>query len=941
MYLWLLLLLLPLWVLTLAVPRSLPDWRFWGSLSLRSLSIVALVLALAGLRFRQPTSDLGVVFLLDVSESIALSQRARAEAYVQHALSELPPNDRAGLVVFGDTAVVERLPNDSRLLGTITTLPNGTRTNIQKGIQLGLALLPAEIQRRLVLLSDGSENHGDAREAARLAAAQGVPIDVVVLSGSADGLDAQVSGLELPSAVGEGQQLRLVVHIDSRSSPDTPDAFPTPARLVVEQRISPALSSPPASAPVPAGGRHQLAAQDVVLTGQSQTFEVSLPPPTQAFNHYVVRLEVEGDARPENNAAEAFTLVQGTPRVLLVEGTPGAAEPLQHALTAADLVAERVSPDRLPGGLSSLIAYDAIILVNVPERAVSERTRVDLQTYVRDLGRGLAMVGGPQSFGAGGWRDTPVEEALPVFMDLRTEVQRQPPVSIVVIIDVSGSMGAVEQGGTHTKIELAAEGAIRIAERLRDEDEIAILPFDTTAHDIVGPVPGAQRGEVIDRAATIGAGGGGINIHDALHQASVIIRKSQHPIRHIITITDGSDTVQQEGAHELVDELHAEGVTVSSIAVGDGKDVPFIEEMVQRGGGRFFLTERASEIPTLMTSEAQAVIQPLIIEGEWVPLRGAPHAVLREMDMDKAPPLSGYVATTPKASGQVLLRSERDHPLLTVWPYGLGRSAAWTSDMQGKWASAWMGWPGFQQMATQLVAWLLPSPEMDRMTLETQADAGYLTLRAHVRTRSGAPATGLTVRGQMLASGGRSIEVDLREVAPGSYHLAVTDAPAGVYLVHLMASDAQGQPQAGVTGGAMVPFSVEYRSGSDNPALLTTLAEMTGGRNTPPPAAVYDETEQQAGLVRSFHLPLLWLALLVLPLDVAIRRIFGRNRPFRPRPAPPGKQTIREKPARTSRTRRKGNDLPRPSSPPPDDPLERLRAAQERARRRARGEEEE
>ncbi|NJN68083.1 MAG: VWA domain-containing protein [Chloroflexaceae bacterium] len=935
-YLWLLLLLLPVWALALVVPRSLPGWRFWGSLLLRSLGVAGLVLAMAGTQFRQPVDDLGVVFLLDVSESIALSQRARAETYVQQALSQLSPNDRAGIVVFGDAAIVERLPNDSRLLGTMTTLPNGTRTNIQQAIQLGLALLPTEMQRRLVLLSDGRENYGDAREAARLAAAQGVPIDVVVLSGSADGLDAQVSGLELPSVVGEGQQPRLVVHLDSRGPPGASGSsapFSTAARLVVEQRISPAS---PGLAPV--AGRQELASQEVTLTGQPQTFEVLLPPPTEVFNRYVVRLEVEGDARPENNAAEAFTFVQGKPRVLLVEGTPGAAEALQRALAAADLVTERVAPDRLPGGLSSLIAYDAVILVDVPKRALSERARIDLRTYVRDLGRGFAMVGGSQSFGAGGWRDTPVEEALPVFMDLRTVVQRQPPVSIVVIIDVSGSMGAMEPEGGHTKIELAAEGAARIAERLRDEDEITIIPFDTAPHDIVGPVPGTRRDEAIDRAATIRAGGGGINIHDALHKASLIIRERQHPIRHIITITDGSDTVQQEGAHALVDDLRTEGVTVSAIAVGTGSDVPFIEEMAQRGGGRFFLTEHASEIPTILTSEAQAVIQPLIIEGEWEVLRGPPHPILR--GVDGIPPLYGYVATTPKASGQVLLSTERGHPLLAAWSYGLGRSVAWTSDMQGKWAKEWMGWPGYQRMATQMVSWLLPSSDPQRMTLETRADEGSLALRAYVRTESGAPATGLRVTGQMLASGGRNLDITLREVSPGTYYLAVTDAPAGVYLVHLLAADAQGQPQAGVTGGAMVPFSAEYRNSSGNPALLASLAEMTGGRNTPPPDAVADETDQQAGLVRSFHLPLLWLALLALPLDVAIRRIFGRNRGLmqRPRPVPQRQQAAKEGPVPAhSRRQRRGSGLPLPTAPPPDDPLERLRAAQERARRRARG----
>ncbi len=42
-----------------------------------------------------------------------------------------------------------------------------------------------------------------------------------------------------------------------------------------------------------------------------------------------------------------------------------------------------------------------------------------LQVYVRDLGRGLVMLGGRDSFGAGGYLDTPLEQTLPVYMDVR------------------------------------------------------------------------------------------------------------------------------------------------------------------------------------------------------------------------------------------------------------------------------------------------------------------------------------------------------------------------------------------------------------------------------------------------------------------------------------------------------------------------------------------
>lgn len=916
-YLWLLLLLPILWALAFLPPRRLPAWRWWSSLLLRTAGVLALVLALAGAQFVSPLPDRYVVFLLDGSDSVPLSQRAQAEAYIQQALEHLPPDDRAGIVVFGERALVERLPEHDRLLGRLASTPSGGQTDIQAAIQLGAALLPAEAQGRLVLLSDGGENQGQAREAARLAAVRGIPIDIVPLGGGADGLDAEVSGLELPAVVSEGQQVRLVVRVQSSA--------PAAARLLVQQRPF-AMTEESSRQP------RTLFDEQVQLTGEPQRFELTLPPPgaDAVFQHYVVRLQAPGDARPQNDAAEAFSLVRGRPRVLLVEGTPDAGRNLAQALAAADISTETLPPQELPATPGGLVAYDAVVLVDVPEIDVSERAAGNLAAYVRDLGRGLLMVGGPQSFGAGGWRDTPLEAALPVDMDVLSKV-RTPPVSIVVVIDVSGSMAAEEDGVT--KVRLAAAAAARVAENIRDEDELTVIPFDSAEQGTVGPLPGSQRAEAIDRITRIDAGGGGIEMHDALQTAARFIRQSDKPIRHIITLTDGSDTVQQEGAPELVDSLRAEGVTVSSIAIGDGKDVPFLEDIVERGRGRFFLTEQASDLPDILANETELVIEPFIIEESFTPHRHGAHPILQ--GSSDLPPLHGYIATSPKDSAQVLLSAERGDPLLVAWQYGLGRSLAWTSDMRGQWGKDFVRWSGYPRMAARMLAWLLPAPDTQKMTLETQVVDGQLVLQAQVRDQAGGPAAGLRVAGQMVRTGGSSRDVLLHEVGPGSYRLAVQDMPPGVYVVHLLASDEQGTPQASITGGAAVPFSAEYRGGAGNMALLDSLAAMTGGRTNPAPRAVSADTGQHHGLVREMGLTLLWLALLLLPLDVAIRRLSGPRQRFRQaarQRAPTPSQAAQPPAPRAAAA---------PALPPAEaaDPLERMRAAQERARKRARGEE--
>ncbi|MFL5801759.1 MAG: VWA domain-containing protein [Roseiflexaceae bacterium] len=912
-FLWLLLVLPPLCALALLAPRRLPRPRFWASLILRMLALLGLILALSGAQLVRPVGAVTTVFLLDGSDSVALSQRARAEAFVQQALERMPTDDRAAIVVFGQRALVERTPSIERALGQVAAQPGGGATNVEDAIQLGLALLPNEGYKRLVLLSDGGANAGDALAAGRVAAARAVPIDVLPLSGLADGLDAQISGVEIPAAARESQRLRMKIDMESNTA--------TSGRLLI--------TGP---------GGATIVDQQVQVPQGAQTLEVMLPESQPYFNRYVVRLEVPNDARPENNAAEAYSFVSGRPRVLLVEGAPGAAKNLAGALQSAQIDALIATPDHLPASLGDLSAYDAVALVDLPRRALPDRFQALLSTYVHDLGRGLLMVGGPQSFGAGGWRDTPIEAALPVTMDIPTQV-RFPPASIVVLIDVSGSMGQ-EEGG-RSKIALAAEGAQRIAALMRDDDELTVIPFDDKAETVIGPLPGSRRDEAIDALGRLTQpGGGGINIHDGLAEAARYIRQSDKPLRHIITITDGSDTVQQEGALDLVRQLRDEKVTVTSIAVGDGAHVPFIRDMARVGGGRTFLTDRATNIPAILADEAQAIIQPYVIEQDFTPTRGAPHPILR--GFEQAPPLHGYVVTTPRQTAQVLLATPRGDPVLAAWQYGLGRALAWTSDLNGQWGKDWVAWDEFPRFSAQLLGWLLPPQGAQNLTLQANSSGAELVLIAQAQDELGRPRPGLAVAGRLLAGDGSGLDVALREVGPGQYRAVVSGARPGAYLVQLTAQDAQGQPFGTVTAGAVVPQSAEYRGRGADTGLLEVLAHTTGGRVSPAPAAAFDTGSAGAGAVQEIGLPLLWLALLLLPFDVGLRRLLVRvprtknkeQRTKEPEPTTDDRRpTTDDRPpaSRNSKLKTQNSKLP--------DELERLREAQERARRRARGEE--
>ena len=897
--LWLLLLLPLFWALALVGPRRVAAAQLWASLALRTLIVAGLVLALAGTQVVRAVGATTTVFLLDGSDSVALSQRAQAEGFIGQALAAMPAEDRAGVIVFGQQALVERTPSNEAAFGQVLAQPGGGATNLEAALQLGLALLPNEGHQRLVLLSDGGQNAGAVDAAIRTAAVRGIPVDVVPLNGVADGPDAQISLMRVPGAARAGQAIRMALTLESNTA--------TRGRLVVE-----------------GPGGLVIADQQIDLSAGALDLELALPEPQQAFNRYTATLTIPDDSRRQNDAAEAYTFVSGRPRVLLVEGSPGAAANLAGALTAAAIEAELVAPDAMPSSTGALAAFDAVVLIDVPARAVPGKTQSALTAYVHDLGRGLLMVGGPQSFGAGGWRETPIEAALPVDMDIPTQY-RLPPASIVVLIDISGSMSA-EEGG-RTKLQLAADGAAQIAQLMRDEDEITVIPFDSQPGGVVGPLPGSERDQVLAGLGRIEPGGGGINIHDGLVAAEGYLNRSTKPVRHLITITDGDDTVQQEGALEIVQRLHTQKVTMTSVAIGDGKDVPFLRDAVREGSGRFFLTQRAAEVPAIMADEAEAVMRSYILEEPFTPLLGAPHPILR--GVERLPGLRGHVVTSAKQTAQVLLATPRGEPVLAAWQYGLGHTLAWTSDMRGQWAGDLVTWDGYPRFAAQLVGWLLPTPESQLLTVQPETINGQLVLVAQATDSAGQRQAGLVVAARLVRSDGTSSEVALREVGPGEYRAGVLDAAPGAYLVQVVAEDSQGNLAGVATAGAVVPQSAEYRARGANPGLLAEIARATGGRTTMEPRQAFDPNLHSRGSVSEIALPLLLLSLLLLPFDVAARRVFGRWRPTVAR-RQSGETTTAPQP------------LPPVKQPAPDKraaELARLQAAQEAARKKARGEE--
>src|SRR5262245_50173164 len=197
-----LVLLVPLlgltWLLHLAARRRLGTRRRAIALVLRTVVLSALVFALAGFQLVLPVDRLSTVFVVDLSDSVGESGREDALAFLRETLKAMPHDDQAGIVAFGEDALVEHLPDELHDIDRLHSTPVKSATDIGAALRLASAVFPDATQKRIVLISDGNDTTGRGQLEAALAAARGIQVETRTI-GLADREEVLVDRLTTPS----------------------------------------------------------------------------------------------------------------------------------------------------------------------------------------------------------------------------------------------------------------------------------------------------------------------------------------------------------------------------------------------------------------------------------------------------------------------------------------------------------------------------------------------------------------------------------------------------------------------------------------------------------------------------------------------------------------------------------------------------------------------
>lgn len=932
-FLWLLL-LLPLFLALGWPSRRAPDCRQrWLALTIRLVILLGLILGLAGMQIERPVDLITTVFVLDASDSIGAEDRSRAETFIREALAQKPAGDRAAVILFGGDALVERLPRPESTLPALASTPIRNATNIEAALRLALALLPNEGGRRIVLLSDGQETEGEARRLLDLAAARQVEISVYSLGATGDARPPEVlvEGVTAPGQARQGQMIPVEVVVTANRAGEATLRLLADGKLVESRTVR-------------------------LVQGQNR-FSFNLPVAETGFHHFRAEIEAPADTRLQNNWGAAFTTIYGPPQVLVVEGQPGEAAALNEALQAAGIKSNLIVPAALPGTLPALAAYDAVILSNVPAKALPDATQEALASFVRELGRGLVMVGGPESYGAGSYLRSPLEKALPVDMEVRSR-SREPNIALVLAVDKSGSMGAchcddpdLNQSYTRVpsglpKIDIAKEAIFQAAAVLGNMDYLGVVSFDSSAHWDLKPSPGVSS-SALEAAIGQMPANGQTNIYAGLVAAEESLAAVPARLKHIILLTDGWS---HSGAYdELTARLAEQGITLSVVAAGGGS-AEYLAGLARKGGGQYYPAAAMSDVPQIFLKETVRAVGDYIIEEPFAPvlLTGtdgqSASPILTGLDLTSAPPLLGYNGTTAKAAARLALLTPRGDPLLATWQYGLGRSAAWTTDLSGRWAKNWLAWPGFARFAAQLVNWTLPRPNDEGLDVAVAVKGSQATLVATTGNDRGA--SSVKVKARLLTPTGEAIETELRPNGLNRHQATITVPGEGVYLTQLTAyasepddSAQTDTPLASQTTGLVIPYSAEYADLRSEGKVLSDLTVATGGQLLTDPRLAFIHNLAVGRQSWPAWPVLLLLAALLFPFDVALRRLRLGQREWRqaktwlrehlpgPRPsvtAPPEPTTPTVQAFRQAqqRTRRPASATPAVSNPSPVKPAE-------------------
>lgn len=707
------------------------------------MAVVLLVLALCRPVSLLERDDAHVLFLVDVSESVNLDAALEVLDLVEAAVSDLRPKDSYDLAVVADGCRV--VENAAALRALIVSWQEAfvddefrQASRLEESLREARLRFPASKAKRVVLFSDGHETHGDLALALSTLAQEGIDVRWHSLESLAEA-EAAVVALEASSASAyEGETVRLRVDVAANR------AMEARLRLVHQGVVA--------------------QEQAVSLKAGTQRIDVDVPMLTSGDGVWVAEIVSSADHFPLNNQLRTTVKVIGKPRVLALHEESRELRNFVRAMKQQEIEIEVRGVRGLPESLEEMLAFDAILFSDIPATALTESQMALVKRYVMDFGGGVAMVGSENSFGLGGYYQTPVEEVLPLVSRFEKEKQK-PSLAMVLVIDKSGSMQGLP-------ITLARQAAKASVELLGARDQMGVIGFDGEPQ-IVSELRAATESAAIHAGIDSLSAGGGTDVYRGMLAGKELLDHALAKIKHMIVLTDGQTS--DADFVGLLQAMNDRAITVSTVALGEEAARELLASIAELGRGRYYETMDPASVPQIFTKETMQASKSAIKEDLYAPVIVGNHALLSGYAEEELPFVLGYVMTEPKPTARVLLGLETGDPLLALGNYGLGKGMAFTADLTERWGSEWLAWADGGRFWAQALRTLLRRADTQGMEVVTSVqDQSRMwsvdVRRVDVQQR---PLAGITWEAQALDEQGREQAVEVRETGLGRYAMRV------------------------------------------------------------------------------------------------------------------------------------------------------------------------
>lgn len=806
-------------------------------LFLRLITIFCLAVALPGpfLEIREPTTD-GVV-LLDISDSF---DELVAQENLDRVKKIAGSNISTRYLPFaGKASPFPEIESISfrEAKRTWNSLDIG-ETNLEDAFQQALSTG----SKNLFIVSDGWQTRGDVANLFEGITSRGVRLFPIV-SDSVDAASTRLELTKLTAPIVASAEKSVDIRATIRNDFDTEQA----GLLELNH-----------------GGRVIQKKMVKLRPGQESVIVGKSDPSKEGIQEVVATFTPVNPKLPPSSKT-IFVSGQKREKVLMLSGTSNDARLLNQILENRKYRLDSFSAPNVVSKNLKLSDYSVILLNNISSADLPPGFAREFESFIR-TGGGGAMIGGNKSFGLGGYLGSLIEKALPVDMVPPQSQQKRLNVAVSLVLDKSRSMA------NEDKIYYVKEAAGAVVNNLKDDDFIEVIGFDSSPFVVIKMSPLASiRAVALDRIARIFPAGR-TNLLPAMHESRRSLVKAAAGRKHMIILTDGQ--VPDAGPYymDLIQQMRAEGITVSTVLLGAESDTEQLRQMAKAGGGAFHQTTNPASLAKIFIDDIRVSTgEKTLVESEQFNVRRGP-ASQKITTISAFPPLRGYVQTKPKSKSDVelvVMHDDKAAPLLATWRYGEGKALAFTSDANGRWSSFWVTWDKFYNFWVDAIESLRDgkghTQDNIKFDLRYKVEQGVLKLDLSVFS----PDVSGALSSQLTFPNGEEREIVFIEDSPGRYLAEVPGVTAGKYNFKANIGKKIVTPLSFVLSGDLFG---EKKGRGFNLELLNELAALSGGMVNPEAQDVLRLAKPEVRKV-PLTFPLVAIAAILFLLEILIREV--------------------------------------------------------------------